>query len=75
MYSLKSYQKQVENLSPAKLWMFIFARGFLGFGIGAMAMQYFPRFFTDSGLPMFVIGLILFGLAVKGSKQKARPSN
>jgi hypothetical protein len=65
----------VQNLSPLKLWIFILARGFMGFGLGAMAMQYFPRLFAYTGIPMLAIGFILFGLALKGSNQKSPSSN
>jgi len=55
--------------------MYILARGFMGFGVGVMAMQYYPRLFACSGLFMFVIGLILFSLAVIGLKRKSPPAN
>jgi hypothetical protein len=75
MYSLKSFQKMVQNLNPLKLWMFVLARGFMGFGVGVMAMQYFPHLFAYTGLPMVVVGFVLLGLSLKGSTQKSPPAN
>lgn len=75
MSPLKWNHRKVQSLTPWELWMYILARGFMGFGVGVMAMQYYPRLFACSGLFMFVIGLILFSLAVIGLKRKSPPAN
>jgi hypothetical protein len=59
-------KRKVQNLSPGEVWLFIVARVVVGFGLGVLAMRYFPATFGPLGIPAVVIGVILFAIAAKG---------
>lgn len=68
-------QKKVQNLTPWEIWMFIAGRVFASFGIGVLAMTYFPQTVSWFGIPTLVLGLILLAIAAKGLARKSPPSN
>ena len=45
----------------------------MSFGVGVVAMQYWPTKVAWSGIPAIVVGLALFVIAAKGLTRK--PSN
>lgn len=57
---------KVKNLTGLEIWLFIIGRGLAAFGIGVLAMRYFPQFVEPLGFPTIVIGLLLFVVAAKG---------
>jgi hypothetical protein len=67
--------KKVQNLTSWEIWGFIAGRVFMSFGLGVLAMQYCPRFVSWSGIPTFVIGVMLLVIASKGLARKSPPSN
>jgi hypothetical protein len=75
MSLLKWNQKKVQNLTPLEIWLFILGRVFIGFGVGVVAMQYWPDKVAWSGLPALVIGLAFFVFAAKGLARKPLGSN
>ena len=58
--------ERVRNLTGAEIWLFIIARVLLGFGIGVLSQQYFPRIVRTLGFPASLVGLLLFVIAAKG---------
>ena len=75
MSLLKWNQRKVQNLTPLEIWMFILARVFIGFGMGVLAMQYFPGVAARLAIPAIVIGFLLFILAARGLIRKFAPAN
>ena len=72
---LKWNQKKVQNLTPWEIWMFVAGRVFFSYGVGVLAMRYYPDAVAWSGLPTIVIGLVLLALAAKGLMRKSPDSN
>ena len=54
--------------------MFIVGRALMAFGVGILAMTYFPDLATDLAWPSLVIGLVLFLVAARGLV-RSQPSN
>ena len=44
----------------------------IGFGLGVLAVQYFPHAAGTLGIPALVLGVLLFAIAAKGL---ARPTS
>lgn len=55
--------------------MFVAGRVLFSYGIGVLAMQYYPNAVAWSGVPTLVIGFVLLGLAAKGLLRKSPDSN
>jgi hypothetical protein len=72
---LKWNQKKVQNLTPWEIWMFVAGRVFFSYGVGVLAMRYYPDAVAWSGLPTIVIGFVLLVLAAKGLMRKSPDSN
>jgi hypothetical protein len=62
--------KKVQNLTPWEIWMFIAGRVFMSFGLGVLAMQFFPVVAGWLAVPTIVFGFILLILAAKGLFRK-----
>jgi hypothetical protein len=73
MSLLEWNRKKVQNLSASEIWIFILGRALMSFGVGVVAMQYWPTKVAWSGIPAIVVGLALFVIAAKGLTRK--PSN
>jgi len=71
MSLLKWNQRKVQNLTPLEIWMFIVGRVLIGFGVGVVAMQYWPDKVAWSGYPTLVVGLAIFVFAAKGLMRKS----
>ena len=67
---LKWNHDRVKNLSPTEIWLFIIGRVFAGFGLGILAVIYFPTIFSSLGIPALIIGLGLMVFAGKGLRKK-----
>jgi hypothetical protein len=59
-------QRKVKDLSPWEIWAFIAGRVLMSFGIGVLAMCYFPQVAFPLASPMIVIGVVLLLFAFKG---------
>ncbi len=57
---------KVKNLKGTEIWIFIVARVLVGFGLGVLAVRYFPGIAQPLGFPALIIGLVLFLVAAKG---------
>jgi hypothetical protein len=65
--------KKVQNLTPYEIWMFIAGRVFMSFGLGVLAMQYYPQVTSRAGIPTLVLGALLLAIAAKGFARKSEP--
>jgi len=73
MSILEANQRKVRNLSPAGIWMFIVGRVLAAFGLGILAMAYFPAVAFPAAIPVVVIGVALLAIALTRFAQT--PSN
>jgi hypothetical protein len=70
MQFLSWNHRKVQNLTPWEIWGFIAARVFISFGLGVLAMQYFPQIASSFGIPTFTIGIVLLSIAARGLVRK-----
>jgi hypothetical protein len=63
--------KKVKNLTGTEIWLFIIGRGLVAFGLGVLAIRYFPEIVEPMGIPAIVIGLIVLLIAAKGLLRKS----
>jgi hypothetical protein len=73
MDALKSNQQRVKNLTPLEIWAFIVGRALAAFGIGIMAVKYFPAVALPLGIPALVVGVAILLLAAKGLVRRPKP--
>ncbi|HEX8904771.1 MAG TPA: hypothetical protein VF771_08020 [Longimicrobiaceae bacterium] len=67
-------QRKVRQLTPSEIWLFIAGRVLAGFGLGALAVGYFPRLSTYLGWPPLLVGALCLVVAAKGfARPEARP--
>ena len=66
-------RQKVQNLTAWEIWGFVAGRVFMSFGIGVLAMQYYPQVAGSLGIPTFVIGIIFLVFAAKGLRRKEAP--
>jgi hypothetical protein len=62
--------RKVQNLTPWEIWGFIAGRVLMSFGLGVLAMQYFPQSAASLGVPTLIIGIVLLIYAAKGFARK-----
>lgn len=67
---LEANHSRVQNLTGLEIWLFIIARVLIGFGVGILAMSYFPARAVTVGWPAIAVGLVLFVVASKGLVRK-----
>ena len=65
--------RKVQDLTPWEIWAFIAGRVFMSFGLGVLAMQYYPQISGSLGIPTLVIGVILLIFAARGLRRKETP--
>ena len=58
--------ERIKNLTGAEIWLFIVARVLLGFGVGVLSANYFPKIAGPLGFPSLLVGLLLLVIAAKG---------
>jgi hypothetical protein len=63
---LKWNAGKVKNLTGAEIWLFIIGRVLAAFGLGVLAVRYYPQFAKPLGLPALAVGLVLLLVAGKG---------
>jgi hypothetical protein len=66
MDALKSNHQRVKNLTPLELWAFIVGRALAAFGVGVLAVRYFPGIAPSLGVPALAVGVIVLLVAAKG---------
>jgi hypothetical protein len=57
---------KVSNLTGAEIWLMIVGRVLAGFGLGVLAVHYFPQAANPLGIPALLLGLMLVVVAAKG---------
>ncbi len=75
MSLLKNNHRRFQNLTPLEIWGFIVGRVLVAFGVGILAMQYFPQYAVWLSLPCVVVGALLFVLSTRGLARKAPTSD
>ena len=70
MDALKSNYRRVQNLTPLEIWAFIVGRVLVAFGLGVLAVKYFPSVAPSLGVPALVIGVAVLLVAAKGLTRK-----
>jgi len=63
---LKWNAAKVKGLTGIEIWLFIIARVLIAFGLGVLAVRYFPQVASTLGISALVLGGILFIIAAKG---------
>ena len=63
-------QRKVRNLTPWEIWGFVAGRVLMSFGLGILAMQYFPQAAARLALPTLIVGIALLIFAAKGLARK-----
>ena len=69
---LKWNAAKVKNFTGTEIWLFIIARMLIGFGLGVLAVRYFPQVANPLGIPALIVGMILFVIAAKGFFQSSK---
>jgi hypothetical protein len=59
-------RSKVRNLTGAEIWLMIIGRVLAGFGLGVLAVRYFPQVANPLGIPTLVVGMLLLLIAAKG---------
>jgi len=62
--------RRVKNLTSWEIWAFIAGRVLAAFGLGILAVQYFPQASLPLGLPTLIAGIVLLAFAAKGLMRK-----
>jgi hypothetical protein len=57
---------KVKNLTGLEIWLFIIGRGLVAFGLGVLAIRYFPEIAEPMGVPAVAVGLVALLIAAKG---------
>jgi hypothetical protein len=73
MRTLDWNQRKVRNLTPWEIWGFVAGRVLMSFGLGILAMQYFPQVTARLAAPTLIIGIALLLFAAKGFARKDVP--
>ena len=70
MDALKSNHQRVQNLNPLEIWAFIVGRVLVAFGLGVLAVKYFPAIASPLGMPSVVVGAVVLLFGAKGLARK-----
>jgi hypothetical protein len=63
---LESNRSRVNRLTGLEIWLFIIGRVLVAFGIGVLAMAYFPSVASPVARPAVVIGVVILLVAARG---------
>ena len=63
---------KVRNLTGTEIWLMIIGRVLAGFGLGILAVRYFPQAANPLGIPALLLGLLLVVIAAKGLFRSAK---
>ena len=73
MKLLEANARRVQNLSPIGIWLFIIGRVLAAFGLGILAMAYFPSYAFPAGVPLVLAGVIALAVAFTGLGRSKDP--
>ena len=73
MRFLQWNHRKVQNLTSWEIWAFIAGRVFMSFGLGVLAMRYYPQISGSLGIPALVIGIVLLIFAANGLRRRQTP--
>lgn len=59
-------RRKVQNLTPWEIWAFIAGRVLMSFGLGVLAVRYYPQVADPLAVPTLVAGIICLVFAAKG---------
>jgi hypothetical protein len=71
---LESNKTRVQNLTGIEIWLFIIGRVLVAFGIGVLAMIYFPLRASALAWPAVLIGAAVLLVASRGLFRKEQPT-
>jgi len=63
---LESNRSRVQGLTGLEIWLFIIGRVVIAFGIGVLAMIYFPSVASTLAWPALVVGVLILLVASRG---------
>jgi len=63
---------KVRNLTGMEIWLMIVGRVLGGFGLGVLAVRYFPQIANPLGTPALFVGVILVVIAARGLFRPAK---
>ena len=63
---LESNRSRVQGLTGLEIWLFIIGRVLVAFGVGALAMAYFPSVTSTMSWPAVVVGVVILLVASRG---------
>jgi hypothetical protein len=63
---------KVRNLTGMEIWLMIIGRVLAGFGLGILAVRFFPQAASPLGIPALFLGLFLMATAAKGLFRPAK---
>jgi hypothetical protein len=67
---LESNKTRLQNLTGIEIWLFIIGRVLVAFGIGILAMLYFPSDASAIAWPAILIGIAILLVASRGLFRK-----
>ena len=62
--------RKVKNFTSNEIWLFIIGRVLVAFGMGIVAMKYFPRLAEFLDIPVILIGALCLVIAARGLKRR-----
>jgi len=63
---LESNRSRVQGLTGLEIWFFIIGRVLVAFGIGALAMAYYPSLASTLAWPAVLAGVVILLVASRG---------
>jgi hypothetical protein len=69
---LESNRSGVQRLTALEIWLFIIGRVLAAFGVGALAMTYFPAVTSTLAWPAVVAGVVILLVASRGLLRRPR---
>ena len=70
---LESNRRRVQGLTGLEIWLFILGRVLIAFGIGVLAMVYFPSVAPTLAWPALVVGVLILLYASRGLLRSPPP--
>jgi len=62
--------QKVKKLTSNEIWLFIIGRVLVAFGMGIVAMKYFPMLVEFLDIPVILIGALCLVIAARGLKRR-----
>jgi hypothetical protein len=63
---LEGNRRRVQNLTGTEIWLFIIGRVLVAFGVGILAMIYFPALAANLAWPALIAGSVALLIAFRG---------